>query len=197
MVRNIILCGISILLIGCAAPKFNIVSTTDKFSDPKAPLGYIGESNRLSNKSSKGGIHIDDKGVYLNPFVYKSVQNNQILALGFYINHYNFEPEDGFRPILKIIFLTDKNERVELNPKYKDSDFDVSSWNPISKEFNISYSESYTAYISFKNFMKIANANSIEAKIVGGHRSQTYPKNKIDAIFLKNIKQFLNEKVLQ
>ena len=47
------------------------------------------------------------------------------------------------------------------------------------------------------NFMKIANANSIEAKIVGGHRSQTYPKNKIDAIFLKNIKQFLNEKVLQ
>lgn len=197
MVRNIILCGIFILLIGCVAPKFNIVSTTDKFSDPTAPLGYIGENNRLSNKSSKGGTHIDDKGVYLDPFVYKSAQNNQILALGFYINHFNFEPEDGFRPILKIIFLTDKNDRVELNPKHKDFDFDVSSWNPISKEFNTSYTESYTAYISLRDFMKIVNADSIEAKIVGGHRSQTYPKNKIEALFLNNLRQFLNEKVLR
>lgn len=196
MVKNIILAVITISFIGCAVPQFNIVSTTDKFSDPKAPVGFIGENNRLSNKSSKGGTHIDNKGVYLNPFVYKSSNNNQILALGFYINHYNFEPDDGFRTISKIVFLTNKNERVELNPKYKDSDFDVSSWNPISKEFNTSYAESYTAYIALSDFIKISNANSFEAKIEGRHRSQTYSDKEIDTSFLNNLKNFLNKKVL-
>jgi hypothetical protein len=160
-------------------------------------VGYIGENNRLSKKSSKGGTHIDNKGVYLNPFIYRSSKNNQVVALGFYINHFNFEPDDGFRPISKVIFLTDKNDRVELNPKYKDSDFDVSSWNPISKEYNTSYSESYTAYISLNDFIKICNANSIEVKIEGGYRSQTYSKKEIEGSFLNNLKSFLNEKVLQ
>lgn len=176
--------------IGCGAPSFVVKSLDDKFSDPKQPFGTIGQNNRLSTKSSKGGMHIDNKGVYIDPFIFKDRQTNKIVSVGFYINHFNFEISDGFNPIEEIIFITDKNDRVSLEVKSRDFDYDIGSWNTITKTYNTTFSESGTATTTIEDFEKLINANWVEAKIVGRERTQTYDKDDISSDFLKNLKQF-------
>lgn len=186
--------AVMLIFIGCAQP-FKIVSTEDKFSDSTKPYGFIGKNNRLSTKSSQGGTHIDSKGVYLNPYVFRDRQTDKVLRVGFYVNHLNFEIKDGFRPIRKIIFLTHKNERVILKVQQSDSDFNIYSWNSISMDFNTSYTERGYGSLPLQDFKKLVDANWIEVKIVGGKLSQTYEKNKIEKSFLSNLKEFYSTKV--
>jgi len=98
---NVLKSLISLALIGALAgcvsiPQFTIKPIGDKFSDVKASYGFIGENNRLSKKSSTGGIHIDNKGVYIEPYVFKNKDSNAVVSMGFYIFHFTFEPKDGF-----------------------------------------------------------------------------------------------------
>lgn len=60
----------ALALSGCGAGKFAVKPADTRFSENKDPV-YLSENNRISTKSIAGGIHIDDKGVYLNPFVAK------------------------------------------------------------------------------------------------------------------------------
>lgn len=184
--------SVIIALYGCGAPSFIIKSLDDKFADPNQPFGTIGQNNRLSTKSSRGGIHIDNKGVYIDPYIFKDRQTNEIVSLGFYINHFSFEISDGFNPIEEIIFITDKDDRVSLEVKSRDFDYDIGSWNTITKTYNTTFSESGTATTTQKNFKKLINANWVEAKIIGRERTQTYDKDDISNDFLNNLKNFYN-----
>lgn len=184
-----------LLLFSCGATqKFAIVPTGDKFSDPKQN-GFVGKNNRLSTKSSEGGKHIDDKGVYLDPFCFKDRNTGKITDVGFFVYHYNFNVNSGFRPIEEIIFLTDRGDRVVLQVKSHDSDFNVGAWNSITKGYNTSYSESGISSTTVEDFRKIAMANFLEAKIVGGKRQQTYEKEKVLQTFRDNLKVFFIEQV--
>ena len=183
---------IILFLVGCGAPSFVIKSLDDKFSDPKQPFGTIGQNNRLSTKSSQGGTHIDNKGVYIDPFIFKDRQSKEIVSVGFYINHFNFDISSGFNPIEEIIFITDNGGRVSLKVKSKDFDYDIGSWNTITKTYNTTYGESGTANISLDDFKLLANSKSLEAKIIGKERSQTYDKEDISKEFSINLKNFLN-----
>ena len=183
------------LLSSCGAPSFSIIKTGDKFTDSDAPYGYIGKNNRLSTKSTQSGTHIDYKGVYLEPYVYRSNTTNEVLSIGFYVTHYNYGPSDGFRPINSIVFLTDSGERIESNVKAVDSDFSVGSWNSVSKEYNTSYTETGSIKMEQKNFAKLANSKWLEVKINGGNRSQSYNKDEVSSSFLANIKTFYKSSV--
>ena len=187
-----IILALIISLYGCGAPSFIIKSLDDKFSDSNQPFGTIGQNNRLSTKSSKGGTHIDNKGVYIDPFIFKDRLTNKIVSVGFYINHFNFELSDGFNPIEEIIFITDKNDRVSLEVKSRDFDYDIGSWNTITKTYNTTFSENGTATTTIEDFKKLINANWIEAKIIGRERTQTYDKDEVSNDFLINLKQFYN-----
>ena len=180
-----------IAIYSCGAPSF-MIKSDDKFSDPKQPFGTIGQNNRLSTKSSKGGTHIDNKGVYIDPFIFRDRQTNEIVSLGFYINHFNFEISDGFNPIQEIILITDNGGRVSLELKSSDFDFDIGNWNTITKNYNTTYSESGTARITLEDFRKLVDANWVEAKIIGKERTQTYDKDDISQEFLANLKNFYN-----
>ncbi len=184
-----------IFFYGCGAPSFEIVKVSDKFSDPKEPYGFLGKNNRLSNKSSQGGIHIDSKGVYLDPYVYRDRKTNDVTSIGFYVTHLNFDVTSGFRPIQEIVFLTNTGERVALQVKALDSEFSVGSWNTVSKEFNTSYSESGICTVSKEDISKLANAKSLEAKITGGKLSQTYDKDDIPVSFISNLKLFYETQI--
>jgi len=192
---SFVIFAIPVLLIGCGAPSFDIVQVNDKFSDPKEPYGFLGKNNRLSSKSSHGGKHIDSKGVYLDPYVYRDRSTNKVTSVGFYVSHFNFEPSDGFLPIQEIIFLTNADERVALQVKARDSDFSVGSWNTITKEYNTSFMETGVSTITTEEFYKLASATSLEAKITGGKLSQTYDKDEISTSFIANLKQFYDRQV--
>lgn len=179
------------ILSGCASvPPFKIIPTDDKFSDSSKQYGFIGAFNRLSKKSSQGGIHVDGKGVYLDPFVYKDRKTNEIIKIGFDVSHYNWSVYDGFRPIKKVIFLTDWKDRIVLKVKSFDANFKVNSWNTISKEYNTSFNEKGSGLLSKADFYRLAHAQYLEVKIVGRKKSQTYDKGEVLESFLKNLRTF-------
>lgn len=183
------------LLSACGAPSFSIVKTGDKFTASDEPYGYIGKNNRLSTKSTQSGTHIDYKGVYLEPYVFRSNSTNEIISIGFYVTHYNYGPYDGFRPINNIVFLTDAGDKIDVLVKSVDSDFSVGTWNSVSKEYNTSYTETGSINMKLENFTKLANAKWVEVKIIGGNLSQTYNKDDVSSSFLANIKEFYKSSV--
>ncbi len=187
-----ILIIVIITLYGCA-PSFAIKSLSDKFSDISKPEIIVGENNRISTKSSQGGWHVDEKGVYVDPYVSKDRITKEILSFGFYITHLNRELNDGFRPINQIIFITDSGKRIELSVTATDTDFSVNSWNNITNQYNTSFSESGHTSVTRDDFLNLVNAKWCEAKIVGGERIQTYDKDDISSDFLKNLKTFYNQ----
>ena len=189
--RTIIkLLALSLLLVSCGAPSFTIKQLGDKFSKPDAPITIASDGNRISTKSSQGGIHIDSKGVYINPFVTEDRTTHKVLSVGFFISHSNSGYESGFNPIKKIIFITDKNERIEINAVPEKSEESLGTWNNITKEYNSSFYESASADISIKDFKTLASANWLETKIIGGDREQTYDKDEMSKSFLQNLKLF-------
>lgn len=180
-----------LFLSSCGAPAFEIVSNkADKFTSADAVEVVTGDNNRLSTKSSQGGIHIDNKGVYLDPYAAIGGAENSIIEIGFYVFHLNHELYDGFRPIRTIIFINEKDERVELDVAMKDYDLKLGSWNTITKEYNSSFMEAGTAKVSIEDMKMIANSEWIEAKIIGAELIQTYDKEDIDNMFIKNIMAF-------
>src|SRR4030067_3183591 len=85
MKRALVSAICALALAGCAG-QFNVRQADDRFSENKSPV-FLSENNRISAKSVAGGIHIDDQGVYINPFVEKNKATNQVVALGFRITN--------------------------------------------------------------------------------------------------------------
>lgn len=180
----------SLLFLGCGPRAFIIKPTESKFDAPKEPIGFVGRHNRLTNKSTAGGTHLDYRGIYLNPVVLKDRQSDEIVSLGFYFEHISYEPRDGFRPIKEIILLTDAQERVCLKFSRFDSDYDIGNWNTTSKEYIGSYWESSTSTVSKSDFLNLSRSNSLEAKLIGGKRNMIVERERIEKGFISNIKQF-------
>lgn len=179
-----------ILATACASLEFRINKEDDKFSDLTKPKIITGENNRLSTKSSQGGIHIDKKGVYLEPYALIDRITGEIKNIGFYYYHINsMDGIFGVNPT--IIIINSKNERIELKIELKDIDIIDLGWNDISKNFHDVSTESGTVDISQGKFEKIANAEWIEVKIEGSKRTQTYGKEDIAKNFISNLQKFL------
>jgi len=180
---------------GLSTRPFEVISTEDRFADPDAPDGYIGLNNKLTNKSSHGGVHIDAKGIYLNPFVAVDPETSEILTTGFFFAHFAFEPDDGFNPLREAIFLTAEGRRIALQFGEQDFDFDINSWNTVTREYNTSYSESATAVLSADDFLKLSNATALEVRLIGEDRTLTLDQGDVRESFLGNLRLFANSHV--
>lgn len=184
--------------LGLTKPDFQIsTSQSDKFAD-KAKLKIYSEYNRLSTKSICGGIHIDDKGVYIDPIA--SFDNNQKLEkLSLVVLYYNLIGTDalsnaacgkGFEPIQEIIFLAD-GKRISIKLKPFNSDIKYYNWNNISKGFDGIFREDSAGIIALDELSIIANAKNLDVKIVGGKNSQTFDNNELEDDFKTNLKSFI------
>ena len=188
----------ALFLLSCAPMKFETVQLGDKFDSPVMAglVGYTGKNNRLSMRSSQNGIHLDDKGIYLNPYVYKSKDSGQVKDIGFFVYHYTWDTEGGFLPIQEIIFLTDTGKRVAIPVEMNDQpQFRSLGWNSISHSYNSSFTESASAPMTLEQFTILAQAASLEAKIIGGQRIQTYENGDVLPEFVDNLKSFYNQYV--
>ena len=183
------------LMVGCSSsPTFSISPIGDKFTNPNQPKGFVGDGNRLSNKSSMGGVHIDKKGVYINPYVFKN-DGGEIVKLGFSVTHMNFEYKDLFRPIQSIVFLGENNQRVEIKCTPLDIDVDLGYYNPISNDLQGTASEQSDCECDREKFETIISLTSMEAKINGGELSTIYEAEKVSQSFLTNLKSFYNQQM--
>jgi hypothetical protein len=183
-------CSFCFFLTGCGPGEFIVKSSEeDKFADPNFSTFYS-LNNRLTTKSSTGGIHIDDKGIFLNPIasVNKKKASSPII-FGFSCVHYSY-PEFLFLPVKEVIFLTDKKERVVVGFENYDGDFNLGTWNSLTKSYNSTASESATGIILKEDFFKISNSSVLEVKVVGGKRNLVVEKEELEEKFISNLKQF-------
>ena len=145
---------------GCTPPKpFIIKPFGDRFSNPNGPSGFLGSNNRLSKKSSTGGVHYDDKGVFINPLF---LESKTIRYFGFKVIHKNSSMGSLFNPIESIVFLNDKTERVEIKCEL----FDKPKYHDIIK----TSLEMFNCDCNEEDFIKLINSNSVEVKINGRKR---------------------------
>ncbi len=182
-------------LTGCGPGKFAVKHADTSFSKNKNPT-YIAENNRISTKSIAGGFHIDDKGVFINPFVSKDIPSGKIVLLGFSIlNKTSFDtgPMGSVNQlglIREVVFRLPDGKIVTLRVKNQEYQAGIILYDTVSRRAGHDVWESGTAIISKTDFAKLASANRISARVLGSRQSMVYEEGDISPEFLVNLKQF-------
>lgn len=191
---------ISLAVTGCMAPKFSVKQADTRFSENKNPL-HISENNRISTKSIAGGIHINEKGVFINPFVSKDPSNNQVKILGLKIvNKTSYDTVMGgvnqLGVIKEVVFRFPNGELITLNVSDQDNrSSDTISYNSIAKYASYDKWETGAIRIAPSQLQKLASATKFSCKITGTKQSVVYEEKDISPKFISNLKSFYDSYV--
>lgn len=190
----------SIILAGCATPKFAVEQADTRFSENKNPL-FLAKNNRISTKSIAGGIHIDEKGVYLNPFVEKDDRTGQVTLLGLNIvNKTDYTTTYGgvnqLGVIQKVVFRLPDGGLITLDVTNQENrSSDTISYNTVAQYASYEKWETGVAAISKDEFAEIALADSLSCRISGSRQAAIYEEEDIAPEFLANLREFYNSYV--
>ncbi len=184
------------VLTGCiiSVPEFTMTELDNRFSSDGTTT-FSSDGNRISTKSIPGGVHINEEGVYVNPYIIIH-SNGGIESIGFFLindseHHSGPMGSSGLLGTLKkIIFRLPDGELIDLQIFNQNRRLGHIDYNPIDKYAGFDIQESGFAEISRQQFIKIANANYVSCKIIGSRKSVTYEKDDISDSFLENIKEF-------
>jgi hypothetical protein len=188
-------------LVGCAG-QFAVQEMDTRFSENKNSV-YVSKNNRISIKSVAGGIHIDDKGVYINPFVEKDTKTKQVVRLGLAImNVTDVNTMVGgvnrLGVIQEIVFRFRDGKLVTLSvTQQQNQSSGVPYYNAVGGYASMGMVESGMATISIADYEKIISADSLSCKISGSQGLVVYEEKDISDSFFLNLKQFYQQYVKQ
>lgn len=183
-------------------PKFKVEQSDDRFST-NGLTTYSGLYNRISKKSLAGGVHIDDKGVFVEPFAVKSRAYGKLIGLEFFIhNEADYSTNYGSPLTLgapqRITFLTGEGAPIALVIKRGDSKWsDVTTYNSITRSASASITETGFTEVSSEQYQRIVNATALAVKIEGDKRSMVYETKDIAKTFIPNLKGFYDQYVVR
>lgn len=198
--RIVTLAIVAMALVGCAAPQFAVKEADTRFSENKNPL-YLAENNRISTKSIAGGIHIDEKGVYLNPFAEKNRGTGQVTLLGLNIvNKTDYTTMTGgvnqLGLIREVVFRFPDGQLITLKiTNQENRSSDTISYNTVAQYASYDKWETGIAEISEKAFEKLASADRVSCRITGSRQTAVYEEKDIAPEFLANLRQFYDSYV--
>jgi len=166
-----------------------------RFSENNNQL-FLAENNRISTKSVAGGIHIDDKGVYINPFVEKIKITGNIAVLGLAIlNKTDYDTLYGgtnqLGLIREIIFRFPDGQLLKLKVNNQETKTDEKiSYNAVTHSAAYEKFESGIVPINREDLERIASAQRFSCKITGSKNSVIYEEKDIEPGFQTNLKKF-------
>ncbi len=180
---------------GCASPEFTITTEQDAYKSAQSVL-VRGENNRISTRTLMGGTHIDQKGLYIDPYLEKDRQTGATVRLGFNIAHRTSNDYIGsqrmqYGSIKEIVFKTDQGELIALQV----TDTAISTAGHANDNFMAKYAQdAYTergnARITPADLARLANAARVSAKVSGSNQSFVYEEKDVEPAFLENIRKF-------
>lgn len=200
MKRVILVIFASVMIAGCATPKFAATEADTRFSENKDTL-YLSENNRISTKSIAGGIHIDEKGVYLNPFVSKNKDTGEMLFLGLNVlNKTDYTTASGgvnqLGIIREVVFRFPNGDLIVLEVTNQENRSSDTIWyNSLAGYASYEKWETGSVLISKEQLEKLISASAVSCKISGSRQSVIYEEDDIAPQFLSNLKQFYREYV--
>lgn len=177
-----------------AKNRFTVEKADSRFSQSKNDI-WASKNNRISKKSIAGGIHIDRKGVFLDPFVEKT-RSGEIVALGFSILNWTdsstlYGSPNRLGRIEKVAFALDSGDPIVLKVSSQEvRHSDVSTYNTITRSAGHDILETATGYVSKADFQRLINAGNLACQIVGTERSVVYENKDISKDFLENLQGF-------
>lgn len=196
----IVLAIIASFIVGCS-PSFQVTKADNRFSENKNSV-YLGNGNRISEKTVGGGFHADNKGVYIDPFIEKNTATGKIELLGFHITNttlhttmYGGANELGL--IKEVTFRLQDGEIINLKVTNQGNKSPGTiSYNPIGNFASYDQVETGMVDISKESFEKLASATRLSCKISGSERSVIYEEDEVEPEFLVNLKNFYKSYVL-
>lgn len=181
-------------------PAFKIEQSDDRFS-ADGLTSFSGHYNRISKKSLAGGVHIDAKGVFVEPFAAKSRADNKLVGVSFMIhNETTTDTTMGaplaFGGLQRITFITGEGTPIVLIIKHaKDTPGEISSYNSLTHTASSSLSETGSADVTPQDYLRIINASALAVKIEGGKRDMIYETKDIAKTFIPNLKTFYDQHI--
>jgi len=190
--KTLMLITLFAFLSACIAPQFTVRKNDSRFEAE----GYYSEGNRISTTSITGGTHIDDYGVFINPFI-----DTKGSRVGFFITNKtrtssNFGSPNSLGAITAITFLTDKGE-VRLNTRTNANQYGSGFSNTMAHDSTLTFNESAFTYLTAEQYKKISNSKSLVVHISGSKRNMTYEPDQIQPSFQENIKNFYEKYVIK
>lgn len=195
MKKLVIVFFVTFALTGCITPKFAVKEADTRFSENKDLL-YLAENNRISTKSIAGGMHIDEKGVFLNPFVSKSRDTGEVVLLGLnVVNKTDYDTTFGgvnqLGVIKEVVFRFPDGELITQNVTGQENrSSDTISYNSIVQSASYDKWETGAIRITKDQLQKLASAKTVSCKITGSKQSVVYEEKDIAPEFLANLNQF-------
>lgn len=207
--RKIIILLLSFYLFGCAtgqggmfgAGKFEVMEADSRFSESNDRI-FTSKNNRISSKSIAGGVHIDGRGVFVNPMMTKSADSHKVLLLGLSIENMTSHDTSYGSPntlgtIQSIAFLIDNQEPIVLEAHSSSTEWsDVIDYNSVTRSASSDIVESGMVALSAEEYEKIISSQSLAVKVQGSKRSVVYESEDISDSFVQNLQQFYNSYVL-
>ena len=175
--------------------KFKVEQTDDRFSTDGLAT-YVGRNNRISKKSVAGGLHIDGKGMFVEPLAIRRKSDGALLSVGFYIhNETEYDTAYGSPNKIgipqRITFLPNGGQPISFAIENGGSKWGyLASYNTISRSASAKIQESGFADLSVGQFKQIARATTLAVKIEGSERAVVYNERDIAKTFLANLRTF-------
>jgi hypothetical protein len=199
MKMSIALCS-AVLLTGCATMQFEIKEADTRLTNISDAF-IFSENNRISTKSIAGGLHIDNEGVFVNPFVIKSVGDSSIKAIGFVVKNITQVTTIGGGPntlgdIRELNCILNGKNQITINlHKQNSAQGDTIGYNTIARYAYIDKVEGAVAITTIQQFKEFSAASAIACRVTGTVRSVIYEEKDVSPQFLQNIRRFYEEKV--
>lgn len=180
--------------------KFKVDQSDNRFSTSGLTT-YSGLNNRISKKSVAGGVHIDAKGMFVEPVAIERKADGAIVGLSFFVhNETDYDTGYGTPNSIgtpqRITFLPDGGTPIALTISNASRKWgDVISYNSITRSASSRISETGFSELTPVQFERIMSATSIAVKIEGSDRQVVYEAKDISKTFLPNLKAFYSSYV--
>ena len=175
--------------------KFKVEQSDDRFSTDGLTT-HSGLNNRISKRSVAGGVHIDAKGMFVEPVAIKRNANGTLVGLSFFIhNETDFDTAYGAPNSIgapqRITFLADNGQPIALTVSNGDRKWsDATSYNSITRSASSRIAESGFADLTLAQFEQIIAATTLAVKIEGSDRAVVYETKDISKTFIPNLRMF-------
>lgn len=181
---------VAVLLAGCAGPGYKVTQLDDRFSDFRT---YAADGNRISTKSIAGGIHIDGKGLQINPLA-EFTRSGELFALHLAlmnVTDYNtqYGAPNSIGTPRAVDFLADGQRiSIPLSGEHRYADTVLS--NSVDRSLTVNISEYGVGSISPENFAAIVEASDLVVRVTGSKQSHTYENEDVLPSFRANMRDF-------
>ncbi len=185
---------VSLFFVGCATT-YRTSESDARFSTGNLSI-IRAHGCRISTKSIAGGTHVNDSGLFLDPFIGKNIKTGQIENAGFYLeNLYDSSSLYGSPNELGRVSSVVINVDGEAVPLHLlSADFTHSTggtnYNTVDRSVSVSMHDHAILSLTPEKLAAIIRGKEMAAQVIGSRGSVVYEPSDISRDFREKLARF-------